>query len=138
MRFVNESAVNITWNAITEVADYIIDGYTVFYTPVTETTQNTREMSNVTFSGGGNSTTYGVIGGLGDSEDGYLFLVVAMTNETELLEHDGVLDLRNVVGLRYRDVNMMMEATDSKNMVRSYSFLIFIYTSVFFVQSSTD
>ena len=102
VRYINESAVNISWSQITEVNDNEIEGYTVYYSPITATNQKSRSIKNVTFNGNGNSTNHGVIVGLSTSETGYQFLVVVRTSESGSVQETCALDLRTVIAVHNR------------------------------------
>lgn len=86
--YINKSAVNVTWSPINVIWSPItedqlptIGGYIVYYSPISldKSSSEVLCISNATFR---NSTTsFGVIPGLDDTQDGYQFQVVAQTSD---------------------------------------------------------
>ena len=101
VRYINTSAVNITWIPVTNNDNYIIEGYTVHYSSVAvDTLAETMERScsgRAFFNHSGESTSYGVIYDLSEEYDGYQFIVLIHTSNGTL---GNITDVTPVIGLR--------------------------------------
>ena len=108
VRYINKSAVSITWNPVTDNSDYTIEGYTVHYSSVAVDRVRTRCSGSVFFNNSEESTSYGVIGDLNEDYDGFEFTVLI---ETENGTFGEVTDVTPVIGLRNDDRSHTMDTT---------------------------
>ena len=108
VRYINKSAVNITWNPVTDNSEYTIEGYTVHYSSVAVDRVRTRCSGSVFFNHSEESTSYGVIGDLNENYDGFEFTVLI---ETENGTFGKVTDVTPIIGLRKDDRSYTTDTT---------------------------
>ena len=95
VRYINESAVNITWMPVNDV-DYRIEGFTVYYSSVS-VNEVLRSCNGSAFFN--NSTTSGIISDLSEDYDGYEFTVIIQTDSMAFGEPE-ITDIPSVIALR--------------------------------------
>ena len=97
VRYINQSAVNITWTPLLDIDDYSVEGYTVHYSSVSLMRVKGRCNGSAFFNQSRESISYGIISDLSEEYDGFEFTVLIETS-------NGTLgDIRNVtpvIGLR--------------------------------------
>ena len=100
VRYINQSAVEITWT-VPENHNYTIESYTVHYSSVSvnRVKYNGRCNGTAHFNHSGGSVNSGVISGLSDEYDGYEFMVLIETNIGTLGD-----DITPVIGLQSNNI----------------------------------
>jgi hypothetical protein len=108
VRYINRSAVNITWTPVADSDDYTIQGYTVHYSSVSVNRVKGSCNGSAVFNHSGGSTSYGVIPDLSEEYDGYGFTVLIETNNVTLGD-----DVTPIIGLRSNNNITTNSTTDS-------------------------
>lgn len=98
VRYINRSAVNVTWTPVTE-SNFSINGYTVHYSSVAvdRVTTSRRCSGSVFFDHNRDLTSYGIITDLSEVYHGYEFTVLIETSSGTLGE---ITDFTPVIGLQ--------------------------------------
>ena len=99
VRYINQSAVNITWTPVFEIDDYSVEGYIVHYSSVSLSTMRVkgRCSGSAFFNQSRESTSYGIISDLSEEYDGFEFTILIETSNGTLGD---VRNVTPVIGLR--------------------------------------
>ena len=101
VRYINQSAVNVTWTPASDSDNYTVEGYTVYYSSVSLMKVRSRCSGSAFFNHSRESTSYGVISDLSEEYDGYEFTVLIMANNETL---GNISDVTPIIALRSRAI----------------------------------